>query len=690
MKISIAQLVSGSLISQLKNAVKYAQNDKSDLLVFPAFTFDSPYPLKDSYDRFETALYLIADLVYECECESLHLLLPFINKRGKELYIHAHGNSIEIYSSVRSGDLEIGRVSNKIFKDFEMEVNGRVRLYRDACEMFSVDGMRIGCIFDSRADVASRENHKESCDTLLYFHTAPVVYWNGLENKDAIPANIEDIVKRKFADQYVCIIHNCGLYGEFAYRGGTRIVDVNLNLVGECPAFKYGVFSANLGPVQKRWGQDWMEAMNFSREPLDISFLHEELLVDDTLQLLKLSMRSYLTHMEARSVIIPLLDTFTSHFLFNLVCEEFKDVDIVAIANEEFPHVNMRYDLDKPTYVVYVSSVEGGGHEKIEGMYQACQRIARYSDGLAIIPECMSDYIQNHMAPTCPNYVFAPFSHLLYSDLLRIKDAFEREVGKGPSFDFDTSSLSTKAKRELKEYARSCADVYLSSDYDEACDAPSALGRLWDRSDFDAQEVLSDLSSDPVRMRYLLKTFYKLMDEVVYGRYNEVEWGKELTSVEYQRLSSDAKDQIRFYRVRGLSYPESVAQGIFFREPLRDMRPMPGHFIPDVNPIRGGFRKPFNETLSGISFSYEKPESGESDIDDEAIRNVIDLAASVPDPRDPLSQIDPAMKEKLLSAIADALGGDEEDNPARYMLDMYKLASLTEDSEYGNNLFSQN
>ncbi len=279
---------------------------------------------------------------------------------------------------------------------------------------------------------------------------------------------------------------------------------------------------------------------------------------------------------------------------------------------------------------------------------------------------------------------------MLYTDIFRIKDVYEEETGVGPSLIYDKPGLDAEAKEELDRMAFECVDAYLSYDYTEAVDIPSAIGRIWDRSDFDAQEVLRELDADVARMRYFIRRFYYIMDELLYARFMEDEYEEEMSCEYYDKLSLDAKMQLKTYRIRGLYKKDSVSQGIIFRYPLRPARPIPPLPPSDLPPISDLEEPKKIKVVEGIQFNLEKRSSDDIKIGQLPINKLIVQGRGAATAGDPLDMIDESIKEQLFKAIADALGQVGDDNPAKYMLDMYKLASLTEDSENGNNLFSQN
>ncbi len=64
MKLSIAQLVSGELLAQLNQSIAIAHRDESDLVVYPAFVFETPADPILEYNDFGVALYVVAMLLH--------------------------------------------------------------------------------------------------------------------------------------------------------------------------------------------------------------------------------------------------------------------------------------------------------------------------------------------------------------------------------------------------------------------------------------------------------------------------------------------------------------------------------------------------------------------------------------------------------------------------------------------------
>ncbi len=85
MKISIAQLVSGELLSQLNQSVPIAHRDGSDLVVYPAFTFETPADPVLEYNNFGVALYVAAMILHDTRENPIHLLFPYMSHKGATL-----------------------------------------------------------------------------------------------------------------------------------------------------------------------------------------------------------------------------------------------------------------------------------------------------------------------------------------------------------------------------------------------------------------------------------------------------------------------------------------------------------------------------------------------------------------------------------------------------------------------------
>ena len=692
MKLSIAQLVSGELLAQLNQSIAIAHRDESDLVVYPAFVFETPADPILEYNDFGVALYVVAMLLHDTRENPIHMLFPYMNHKGNTLFIHGYKDDITIYSYDKIADLCVFDEIVNIKDEQDVNVDPIAHVVLPTEKMFSVEDKSFGCVFDFNSYMLDQRAEEDyAYDTMLYFNTTPLTYReDGGSFKEGTPFDLSDLASRGYAKEFIGVVESCGLYNEYLLKGGSSIVTTEGSLLAQCPFFDAGLLSADLVLDEIGENHDAVVMDPIMYERLDLSSKTSGALAKDTLKGLKLALRNYANRMGADTIVLPLIDTFTSYFIYNLACDVFQDRKIVALAYEEYPYVTLQYDTDRVDDLVYVPVVEGGGNEKIEGMYQACERIARYSDGLALIPECMSDYIQNYQAPLASRYVFAPFSHLLYTDIFRIKDIYEQEIGQGPSLIYDKPGVAKEVKEELDKMALECVSAYMSYDYTEAIDIPSALGRIWDRSDFDAQEVLRELDADIPRMRYFIRAFYRIMDDLLYARFLEEEYEEELDSKYFNQLSPEAQDQLKSYRVRGLSAKDCVAQGIIFRYPMRDSRPIPPLPPSDLPPL-SDLEEPVKiNAVDGIRFNLEKRPDHEIKIGQLPINKMIEAKHRAQASSDPLDMMSQSIKEQLVKAIADALGQDDEDNPAKYMLDMYKLASLTEDSENGNNLFSQN
>ncbi len=692
MKISIAQLVSGELLSQLNQSVPIAHRDGSDLVVYPAFTFETPADSVLEYNNFGVALYVAAMILHDTRENPIHLLFPYMSHKGNTLFIHGYQDDLTIYSYDDISDLCVFDEIVRIKEEQDINVDPIAHKISPCEEILTIDGNRIGCVFDFNSYMLGQRAEGDYVyDTMLYFSTTPLTYReDGEAFKEGTPLDLNELASRGYAKDYIAVVESCGLYNEYVLKGGSSIVTTKGRLLVQNPSFDAGVISADLNIDERDTDPEGIVMDPIMYERLDLSSKKGSALTKDTLNGIKLALRNYANRMGADTIVLPIIDTFTSYFLFDLACDVFDDRKLVAVAYEEYPAVLLQYDTDKIEDLVYVPVVEGGGHEKIEGLYQACQRIARYSDGLALIPECMTDYIQNHMAPFSSRYVFAPFTHLLYTDIFRVKDAYEKEKGSGPSLIYDNPGLDSDSKIQLEQMALECVNAYMSYEYSDAIDIPSALGRIWDRSAFDAQDVLRELDSDVPRMRYFIRSFYRIMDELLYARFMEEDYEEDFESQYYDQLSSEAQGQLRSYRIRGLSAKDNVGQGIIFRYPLRDSRAIPPLPPSDLPPISDVIVPKKVDVVDGIRFNLDKSSHEDINIGQLPLNKMVNLRKNPSASKDPLDMIDASIKEQLFKAIADALGQDDEDNPAKYMLDMYKLASLTEDSESGNNLFSQN
>ncbi len=693
MKISIAQLVSGDPLPQINESIIIGYKDDTDFIVYPAYVFESPGDPSIDYNTLDIALYIVAMQLRDTREKPIRMLFPFFDSNGDATFLYGYNDCIHMYSYTNEDEFYLSDKLEDIEEDLGVVIEPHIHRIDPAKKVLDVEGMSFGIVTDYNSYELEKRSPKDgyAYDVMLFFNTAMLVYReNAKEIAEIKTRDLDELAELGYAKSYIADIESCGLYDEYVFKGGSSIVTTKGRLLGQCPEFDAGVLSADLRLSEDDMNPDGVVKDPIMYERLDVSLKNPSALVKDTLHAIELALRNYANRLNVDTIILPLTDTFTAYFLFTLACSVFDDRKIVGVAYEEYQTVALQYDLDKIDDLVYVPIVEGAGPEKIEGMYQACERMARYSDGLALIPECMSDYIQNHQAPFSNRYVFAPFSHLLYSDIFRIKDAFEKEEGKGPSLKYDEPGLDYKIKDRIDKMALECVDAYLSYEYEEAIDIPSAIGRIWDRSQFDAQKVLRNLDTDIPKMRYFIRAFYGIMDDLLYNAYLSHDYSRYRKSEYFNKLSFQAKEQFVSYRIRGLSSTDSVAQGIIFRYPMREIRAIPPVPPSDLPPLNELMAPMHINAVEGISFNFDNSEGMDEKVGQLPLNKTVNLRSEHPSPKDPLDLIDPSIKEQLFKAIADALGHDDEDNPAKYMLDMYRLASLTDDSENDNNLFSQN
>ncbi len=695
MKLSIAQVTAENLDKQLKQAVDTALSDGADLLVFPSHVFQTPEFFPGYETAFKEACRRIARVAARAEDTNLVMLFPFLDDQGRYVMIRTWDNQMDFLSYENIDDLPYVDDFDFDDLDFLMTVNSHIINVLPYEDILCIKDTTIGYIHNTDAEILKeRYNTSAPYDILLYFGPVPHRYKAGFEpvvyNFDH---SFEDFIDSRYANLYVCNIAACGLYSETVFPGGSKVCDVQGNEIGVCPRFKPGLLTVDL---REGWEEVLVDPKASSKpgETEDVTL--EELLESphkDTLEAIKFAMRKYACHTKAQAIVLPVIDTFSSLFLFDLAKEVFPDRELIAVCHDSYPSVSLYYDLDAADSIVHVAGVEGDGNTNIENLYLECMKVAKQKDGLALIPECMSEYLQFHLLPLPPRYCFCPFSHLLYTDIFNVKDVYEMEKGEGPAAIFADYYLSRTDRMALKKLVIESVNAYLSYDHTQAEDIPSAMGRIWDRSDFAAQDVIRGVDCDFGKMRYMMRYFYEIMDRLLYESYMNMRFGDPLSDSFwriYAVLSDPAREQILEYRNYGARFLKDVGQGIMFRVPLRPSQALPllhdhldePHYLSE---------KPKVETsIEGIKFNFEKMDMRKlmvEELDTGRLMKGLKTGENLPDS---LANLDPSIKEQLYKAIAEALGEDDEDNPAKYMLDMYRLASLTDEADNGFNLFSQN
>ena len=688
MKISIAQTIPGFLSEQIEQSYKVALEDESEVIIFSSRVLHTPELSSPIFGGIEQALSEIA--VYVCRKSSnpLHMIFPYIDLDESALVIHVHEKKIELCSRVPV-DLDLEELSQE-FKDvYDIELDPIVRHASIDEPMLYINGTSFGCIFQGEnALMKPKAPGDYVYDVMICYIEEPLMSKIPFPLRDTeSPQSIKDLCSYNFARKAVCHVEDCGLYGEYVFRGSSVISDAHANALGECPIFQPGLLTCDIDAIvrleekdQKR-SQQLVEATFIRNEQNDIERMQ------DILEGIKRAMRDYVNFFEVYDVIIPVVDTFAGHLLYELACEVLDDRYIIAVVDSQYPNVAMQYDFSSAHEVLTVQGCKGDGIDNIEALYQSCVRIAKQERGVAFIPETMTDYMLNQLTPLTNKHVFAPFSHLFASDIFNLNDIFDIERNNDV-LTYDEMELDEQTRHDLDNLAEKCVVQYCTNKYRQAQDIPSALGRIWQRLDFDCLQVVRGVDYDINRMDYLIRKFYEIADDMLYTRYLNIIWDIPIKSRYYEAMEEDEQDCFDNSKLTGIFDMSGVAQGIIFKIPLRAPQELSYEPFFEGYPMIMHDELMLDTDIEGIKFNLEGRKPNEevfsigmhvgalSDEDDDSVTRSI--------------EIDPRLKEHILNSISRAISDGDESSTAKYMLDMYRLTSLTEDSNGETNLFTQN
>ncbi len=594
MKLSIAQIMPGDLEARLEEAVDRAVADASDLVVFPSQVFEmeefiSEYTEaelkvlrkhrtgKKGYDIFfKKVMALVAKLSMRIGPDGPALAFPFRTHTNRDFLIWAYKGEIKFYA--HSNLCNIPEIVN-----FEipgtgelLNVSNVVHRANDRVSAPCVKGISIGFTFQKERNRAKPYYGIEGHGVMLHFCSTPYKFKLDFNLRATSKPDVFDGVYALEPEaSCACFIEDLGLHNETFYGGGSYVVNASYRIIGECEKYKSDLITVDV-PLEmaagklRYFGEAYTDALVRGSEEPKISDATKGILAS-----IACSLEQYASQLQADAIVVPLIDSEVSELLFDLAVDIFKDKKIVAVAHKKYPSVLEAYDLSKVDGVYYASRYDGDGESVTHYLYAEAVLVAHDINGLVLIPECMSDYLRGMSGGISEKNIFAPFSHLLTTDIHAVKDAYEVQRGEGPGFRYQNFSMSHQDRKKLKNLAIESVNTYLSGCTDSD-DVACILGNIWSRKTFGAKDALSALDFDELETRVLVRYFYRVMDRIMYEKYYEFTDGilmSQKTLNYLDAMSEEALNAIEYMFEEEVRF--RLPQGIIFRPGLRPEQHIP-------------------------------------------------------------------------------------------------------------------